>query len=43
MAINSYFFNAVLQNGVYDRTYDAEDVTSTDATGVGLNWMVVYI
>ena len=28
MAINSYFFNAVLQDGVYDRTYDAEDVTS---------------
>ncbi len=28
MAINSYFFNAVLQDGAYDRTYDAEDVTS---------------
>lgn len=28
MAINGYFFNAVLQDGVYDRVYDAEDVTS---------------
>lgn len=28
MAIKGYFFNAVLQDGVYDRTYDAEDVTS---------------
>ena len=28
MAINSYFFNAVLSNGVYDRLYNAEDVTS---------------
>ena len=28
MAINSYFFNAVLSGGVYDRIYNAEDVTS---------------
>ena len=28
MAINSYFFNAVLSDGVYDRMYNAEDVTS---------------
>jgi hypothetical protein len=28
MAIQSYFFNAVLNDGVYDRTYNAEDVTS---------------
>ena len=28
MAINSYFFNAVLQDGSYDRVYNAEDVTS---------------
>lgn len=28
MAIKGYFFNAVLQDSVYDRTYDAEDVTS---------------
>lgn len=28
MAINSYFFNAVLSDGVYDRIYNAEDVTS---------------
>lgn len=28
MAIQSYFFNAVLDNGVYDRLYNAEDVTS---------------
>lgn len=28
MAISSYFFNAVLQNGQYDRVYDSEDVTS---------------
>lgn len=28
MAIKSYFFNAVLSGGVYDRTYNAEDVTS---------------
>lgn len=28
MAINSYFFNAVLSGGVYDRLYNAEDVTS---------------
>jgi hypothetical protein len=28
MAINSYFFNAVLQDGQYDRVYDSEDVTS---------------
>lgn len=28
MAIQSYFFNAVLSNGEYDRTYNAEDVTS---------------
>lgn len=28
MAINSYFFNAVLSEGVYDRVYNSEDVTS---------------
>ena len=28
MAINSYFFNAVLADGVYDRIYNADDVTS---------------
>ena len=28
MAINIYFFNAVLNNGVYDREYNAEDMTS---------------
>jgi hypothetical protein len=28
MAIQSYFFNAVLNDGEYDRTYNAEDVTS---------------
>ncbi len=28
MAINSYFFNAVLSGGVYDRLYNAEDMTS---------------
>lgn len=28
MAINSYFFNAVLSDGVYDRLYNAQDVTS---------------
>lgn len=28
MAINSYFFNAVLSDGVYDRIYNTEDVTS---------------
>ena len=28
MAINSYFFNAVLDDGVYDRSYNAEDMTS---------------
>jgi uncharacterized protein (DUF1810 family) len=28
MAIKDYFFNAVLQNGVYDRLYNSEDVTS---------------
>ena len=28
MAIESYFFNAVLSDGVYDRIYNAEDVTS---------------
>ena len=28
MAINGYFFNAVLNNGVYDRIYNSEDVTS---------------
>lgn len=28
MAIQSYFFNAVLNDGVYDRLYNAEDVTS---------------
>lgn len=28
MAINSYFFNAVLSDGVYDREYNAEDFTS---------------
>ena len=28
MAIQSYFFNAVLNDGTYDRVYNAEDVTS---------------
>lgn len=28
MAIQSYFFNALLNEGTYDRTYSAEDVTS---------------
>ena len=28
MAIESYFFNALLDNGSYDRTYTAEDFTS---------------
>ena len=28
MAIQSYFFNAVLNDGTYDRIYNAEDVTS---------------
>lgn len=28
MAINSYFFNALQSGGVYDRIYNAEDVTS---------------
>ena len=28
MAINGYFFNAVLSDGVYDRIYNAEDMTS---------------
>lgn len=28
MAINSYFFNAVLSDGVYDRIYNSEDMTS---------------
>lgn len=28
MAINSYFFNALQSGGVYDRVYNAEDVTS---------------
>ena len=28
MAISGYFFNAVKSGGVYDRTYNAEDVTS---------------
>lgn len=28
MAINSYFFNAVLSDGAYDRMYNAEDFTS---------------
>lgn len=28
MAINSYFFNAVEEGGVYDRVYNAEDMTS---------------
>lgn len=28
MAVNGYFFNAVNEGGVYDRTYTAEDVTS---------------
>lgn len=28
MAINGYFFNAVQSGGVYDRVYNAEDVTS---------------
>lgn len=28
MAIQSYFFNAILNDGTYDRIYNAEDVTS---------------
>ena len=28
MAVNGYFFNAVLSEGVYDRIYNAEDMTS---------------
>lgn len=28
MAVNSYFFNAVLSDGSYDRVYNAEDFTS---------------
>lgn len=28
MAINSYFFNAIESEGVYDRVYNAEDMTS---------------
>ena len=28
MAINSYFFNAILDGGVYDRIYNSDDVTS---------------
>lgn len=28
MAVNGFFFNAVNEGGVYDRTYTAEDVTS---------------
>ncbi len=28
MAINSYFFDAVLNDGVYDRIYNSEDITS---------------
>ena len=28
MAVNYYFFNAVLNNGVYDRIYNADDFTS---------------
>lgn len=28
MAVNGYFFNAVLSEGVYDRVYNAEDMTS---------------
>lgn len=28
MSVNGYFFNAVNEGGVYDRTYTAEDVTS---------------
>ena len=28
MAINSYFFNAIEEDGVYDRVYNAEDMTS---------------
>lgn len=28
MAINGYFFNAILNGGTYDRTYNAEDVTN---------------
>ena len=35
MAINSYFFNAVLDGGVYDRAYNAEDMTSYLAELVG--------
>lgn len=35
MAVNSYFFNAVLNDGVYDRIYNAEDMTSYLANIVG--------
>lgn len=28
MAVNSYFFNAILSDGVYDRLYNSEDMTS---------------
>lgn len=28
MAVNGYFFNAVLSEGVYDRLYNTEDITS---------------
>lgn len=35
MAINGYFFNAVLEEGVYDRIYNAEDMTSYLAGIVG--------
>lgn len=35
MAVNGYFFNAVLSEGVYDRVYNAEDMTSYLAGIVG--------
>ena len=35
MAVNSYFFNAILDDGVYDRIYNAEDITSYLANIVG--------
>ena len=35
MAVSGYFFNAVLSGGVYDRTYNAEDMTSYLADLVG--------
>ena len=35
MAVNSYFFNAILDDGVYDRIYNAEDMTSYLANIVG--------